>query len=90
MYLPHEHLDHNYDVNKLMEFPNTSLYLSLDDFKNAFCNSRTNFSYYYDIPIGISTKNNTDLLFLDQLKLPGHSKFSVCFLNKNCFFLEIV
>ena len=86
IYLTHEHFDHHFDVNKLMEFKNTYLYLYSDEFKNALCNSRTNLSYYYNTPIETSTKNTIDLLFLNLLKTPGHGKFSVCFLNKNLLF----
>jgi len=86
IYLTHEHFDHHYDVNKLVLFQNTSIFIFSDAFKNALFNKRLNLSYYCNIPIETSCTQTTDSNFFEVIETPGHSKFSVCFMYKNMLF----
>ena len=80
IYLTHEHFDHHYDVNKLLEFQNTSAYLNSIDFENAIKCSRKNLSYYHNTPIESVLSVQTESNFFEIIVTPGHSKFSVCFM----------
>ena len=51
IYITHEHFDHHFDVNYLLSFPKTTIYLPTKEFEEALKNSRKNLSYYNSNPI---------------------------------------
>jgi glyoxylase-like metal-dependent hydrolase (beta-lactamase superfamily II) len=63
IYVTHEHFDHHYDVNKLLEFKNTFIYLKSEAFENALSNYKTNLSYYYNTPIKTIRHNYKKRIF---------------------------
>lgn len=86
IYITHEHFDHHYDVNKLLNFPRTSVYIPSNEFEIAVKNSRTNLSYYHNTPIETNLINVSENNYLDVIATPGHSKNSYCFKYKNILF----
>lgn len=86
IYITHEHFDHHFDVNLLLNNPRASVYLPCDNFKNAINNSRTNISFYYNMPIETNCINLSTLNYFKVIATPGHSKLSYCFRYKNILF----
>ena len=86
IYITHEHFDHHFDVNILQKFPKTSVYLPSTNFKNAINNSRTNISFYYNLPIETECYNLSEINYFELIETPGHSNYSYCFKYKNILF----
>ena len=86
IYITHEHFDHHFDVNTLLKFPRTFVYLPSINFKNAINNSRTNISFYYNMPIETDCFNLCDSNYFEVIETPGHSDYSYCFRYKNILF----
>lgn len=86
IYITHEHFDHHFDVNLLLNNPRASVYLPSTNFKNAINNSRTNISFYYKMPIETNCINLSTLNYFEVIATPGHSNYSYCFKYKNLLF----
>ena len=86
IYLTHEHFDHHYDVNKLLNFPRTSVYIPSNEFEIAVKNTRTNLSYYHNTPIETNLLNVCENNYFEVIATPGHSKNSYCYKYKNILF----
>ncbi|WP_310377784.1 MBL fold metallo-hydrolase [Flavobacterium sp.] len=86
IYITHEHFDHHFDVNLLLNNTRTSIYLPCDNLKNALNNSRTNISFYYNMPIETNCINVSTLNYFKIIATPGHSNYSYCFKYKNLLF----
>jgi hydroxyacylglutathione hydrolase len=86
IYITHEHFDHHYHANQVLNLKNTFLYLPSESFGDALGDSRKNLSYYYYDSIEtkgyqVDIKSN-----LEILKTPGHSVESYCFIYDNIVF----
>lgn len=86
IYITHEHFDHHYDVNRLLQFQKTSVYIPSSNFKEAINNSRTNISFYYNMPIETDCFNLSEINYFEVIETPGHSNYSYCFKYKNILF----
>lgn len=86
IYLTHEHFDHHYDVNKLLNFPRTSVFIPSNEFEIAVKNTRTNLSYYHNTPIETNLINESENNYFEVIATPGHSKNSYCYKYKNILF----
>lgn len=86
IYITHEHFDHHFDVNLLLNNPKTSVYLPCENLKNAINNSRTNISFYYNMPIETNCINLSKTNYFEVIPTPGHSNYSYCFKYKNLLF----
>lgn len=86
IYITHEHFDHHYDVNKLLEMDKTCVYAPDAVFKEALSNCRTNISFYYNLPVETNCSKVSTTNYFDVIATPGHSAHSYCFKYKNILF----
>jgi len=86
IYVTHEHFDHHFDVNLLLGYQRTSLYLHTDGFADAIFNPRTNLSHFYDMSVETKSNHRSILNFFEVIETPGHSGHSCCFRYKNLLF----
>ncbi len=86
IYITHEHFDHHYNANELLNLKNSFLYLPSESFGESLRNPKKNLSYYYNDPIQTITKSTIDNSCLKVIKTPGHSEESYCFVYDNIIF----
>lgn len=86
IYVTHEHFDHHYDVNKLLQNSNSYLHYFSENFNIAIANNKINLSFYYNIPLATVSKVKKEFKFFKVIETPGHSKLSVCLLYNNLLF----
>lgn len=86
VYVTHEHFDHHYHANKILNLKKTVLYVPTDSFNQALSDSRKNLSYYYNQNVHTATNFITDISFLKVIKTPGHSSESYCFVYDDIVF----
>jgi glyoxylase-like metal-dependent hydrolase (beta-lactamase superfamily II) len=90
VFLTHEHFDHFYGINQLLEKKNVHLMI-FDDLLKAIGDPKQNLSFYYNCPYLVRANNCFYYEFVDNIfkinKLgvtiyltPGHSRYSNCIL----------
>ena len=84
VFLTHEHFDHIFGINKLIELFPKCLVFTSDQGKHALRSSKLNLSFYHEIPIEFQS-SNTHLLkendkieifeniYLEAYETPGHT-----------------
>ena len=86
VFITHEHFDHHYDLNKIQENFNSTVFIPSLEFKSAIEDSKKNLSYYLGDPIKTEITNYTNKSNLKVYKTPGHSQESYCYKYKNYLF----
>lgn len=86
VYITHEHFDHHYHANKVLNLKQTILYIPTVSFSQALMDPKKNLSYYYNQNVQTFSKSITDISYLKVLKTPGHSRESYCFLYDDIIF----
>lgn len=86
VYITHEHFDHHYHANKVLNLKKTFLYIPSESFNQALIDSKKNLSYYYDQNVQTISKSITDISYLKVIKTPGHSRESYCFIYDDVVF----
>lgn len=92
IFLTHEHTDHTWGVNALLEEFHSKVVCSKQCSLNLNCESNAYFQYYYDDPnyryvvkkVDIIIDDNAQILewnnmYVSFLLTPGHSSGSMCF-----------
>lgn len=86
IYITHEHFDHHFDVNLMLRYPRTSVYLNSKKFASVILDTRKNLSHYYNTPIATRCSKISVSNYLHVMPTPGHSEMSYCFRYKNLLF----
>lgn len=86
IYVTHEHFDHHYHANEILNLKNSFLNVPSESFKDSLRDPKKNLSYYYNDPIQTISTSIMDVSHFEVIKTPGHSKESHCFIYEDVIF----
>jgi hydroxyacylglutathione hydrolase len=86
LYFTHEHFDHHFSANSVLQLQNAFLFIPSESFSEAIKDTRSNLSYFYSNPISTHSNLISSDSHFDVIKTPGHSKESYCYIYDDLLF----